>query len=260
MRGDDPRTALTILTATSVIASHPSTEIIEKAVESLCKRGGVARCRHLIVCDGCAVRDHSAAQRYAEYKVRLCALVRGGRFCTDVEVIELPQAVGLPGVILAGIARIRTPYVLVYEHDWVLARRIDTRGILRTLSGSRTVQYIRLNKRRTRETGWEFVLKPDVRTRAIPLVRSSMWSANPHFAKMAYYRRLVLPRLRPRPGEAKGFEEPLSRLLQYEILNFGFDRAQRRWGVFVYGRLGDPALVHHLDGRTSSIATCRESS
>lgn len=253
----DLKASLTIVTATSVLPAHPSTHILESAVDSLGRFGGLTGCRHLVVCDGCSGADMTQAARYAEYKQRLRSLVAAGRFCTRMELIELPSAAGLPGVILEGCARVRTPYVLVYEHDWELARRVDSHGIVRTLMQYRDVHHVRLNKREICESGWDFVLKPDRRRRQVPLVRTSSWSANPHFSRMSYYRRLILPRLCARvQGGSAGFDEPLCKSLHQEIRYCGFDRAQRRWGVFIYGHLGDPPIVLHLDGRRQSSQSC----
>ena len=117
-------------------------------------------------------------------------------------------------------------------------------------SGNGSSQYVRLNKRRTRETGWDSVLKPDVRDRHLPLVRTGCWSANPHFARTAHYRRIVMPHLQVQPaGGSEGFEHPVFHAYQADIHRLGFDRAQRRWGVFILGRLGDPPVVSHLDGQ-----------
>jgi hypothetical protein len=251
----DPRELLTILTATSPIAYHPSLDIILHAIESLGRHAGLSGCRHLVVCDGCGNEDPLLAERYQSYKSRLRMVAGSGLLCTRVEVHELPRRVGLPGVILAGSSYVRTPYLLVYEHDWQIVRPIDTSGILRTLATSRGVQYIRLNKKRTREGDWDFVLKPDVRRRPVPLVRTSAWSATPHFSKMSYYRRMILPHLTERPdGGPLGFEEGRFSSLCREIRTVGFDRAHRRWGVFIYGRLGDPPVVIHLDGQRSRRA------
>lgn len=248
----NPAELLTIITATSPIASHPSIDIVLRGIESLCRYAGLAGCRHLIVCDGCGHEDPDSTKRYSLYKASLRLAASAGMFHTRAEICELPRRAGLPGVILAGAAQVQTPYVLVFEHDWQLVREIDTQGILRTLATSSRVQYIRLNREWTYEGGWDFILKPDVRRRPVPLLRTSAWSANPHFSKMSYYRSMVLPHLVERPeGGAKGFEEPLFTKLCREIRAIGFDRAHRRWGVFVYGRLGDPPVVGHLDGRES---------
>lgn len=250
--GYDPRCLLTILTPTSVLPSHPSPLILHRAIDSLGLHAAVVGCRHLVVCDGCPPGENERCGRYATYKQCLRAMIAANVFCTAVELHELPDAVGLPGVILAGCALVRTPFVLIYEHDWELLRPIDTTGILKTLAEHRIVRSVRLNKRRTREAALDFVLKPDLTCRPVALVRTSAWSANPHFAKMSYYRRIILPQIRERPGGGSyGFEEPCFARLRRDIVRLGFDRAHRRWGVFIYGRINDPPVIAHLDGRTT---------
>jgi hypothetical protein len=246
---------VTILTPTSPIPSHPSTVIIERAIKSLGAKAGLTGCRHLIVCDGCPDdAPLELRERYEEYKQTLRRLADEQKFCTAVEIVELPACVGLSGVIRAGIPLVKTPYVLVYEHDWEIVRHIDTLGILLTFEKCPDVQYVRLNKRHTIESGWDWVLKPDTRSRPVPLVRTSCWSANPHFARIAYYMKMILPRIADQPGGGTtGFEHPLFYAYQEDIRTLGFDRAQQHWGVFIYGKLGDPPVVRHLDGRGTLV-------
>lgn len=246
----DPTRLVTILTATSPVPSHPSTRLIQRAAESLANYAELAGCRHLVICDGCPPQLSHYTEQYQAYKLRLRTQVAAKLFPTSAEILELPHPVGLPGVIIQGCERITTPYVLVFEHDFEVIRSIDVRGILQTFAQSKAVQHIRLNKRANREAGFDFVLKPDVERRPVPLVRTSAWSANPHFAKMSYYREMVLPNITARPGGgAPGFEEPLFAMLCADIRKVGFDRAQRKWGVFLYGDLDAPATIVHLDGR-----------
>ncbi|MGH9159508.1 MAG: hypothetical protein ACRD2X_05940 [Vicinamibacteraceae bacterium] len=237
------------MTATSAIASHPSTALIERAVASLGAFAGLSGCRHLILCDGYVGDDRELSARYELYKKRLRGLAQQGGFCTSVAIIELEEAVGLPGVILHGASRVRTPYLLVFEHDWEIVRPIDTAGIVRTFAQYRGVQNIRLNKRRTTVCGWDTILDPDSMMRAVPLTRTSCWSGTPHFAKMSHYQRVVLPSIRERLGGGTlGYEDPVHLSYVRDIRRVGFDRAQRDWGVFIYGRMGDPPSVLHLDG------------
>lgn len=249
----DPRSTLTIVTPTSPIPAHPSTGQIRRAIRSLVHRAGLARCRQLIVCDGHPDGPNSSTVAYKEYKQRLRALADHDDFGTDAEVIELDRCVGLGGVMRAAIEHVRTPYLLTYEHDWRLARSVDSSSVLALFSQYRDVHYVRLNKRRTHETGWDSVLKPDDRERHLPLVRTGCWSSNPHFARTSHYRRLVVPHLREQPGGgSEGFEHPVFYAYQADIHRLGFDRAQQRWGVFILGDIGDTAAVAHLDGRRSS--------
>jgi hypothetical protein len=157
-------------------------------------------------------------------------------------------------VILAGAAAVQTPYLLVFDHDWIVTRDIDTVAILRTFQRHSDVNYVRLNKHRNQEAGaleigWDVVLKPDVRARPASLIRTCCWQGTPHFARTRYYRRVVCPHLRVRPeGGALGYEDPLNEHYLADIMSLGFDRAQRKWGVFIYGRFGDAPAIRHLDG------------
>ena len=41
--------------------------------------------------------------------------------------------------------QVRTPYMLVQQHDYVLARPFDLRGLLRTMARNAAVKHVRLN-------------------------------------------------------------------------------------------------------------------
>lgn len=249
----DPSGLVTILTTTSPILSHPSVGILSRAIESLSGVAGLKGCRHIIVCDGADESEPDSGHRYALYKQRLHEIVKAGLFETEVELVECPRRVGLAGAVLAGAANIDTPYVFMHEHDWEVVRPIDVKGILSVMAIDEEVKHVRLNKWANEERGWDFVIKEDTRRRAIPLLRTLCWSSNPHFAKMSYYRDVVLPRLSSHyGGGAECFEVPLYRLVLKDVQRRGFDRAHEEWGLFIYGQLGDPAVVTHLDGRRSS--------
>jgi hypothetical protein len=244
---------VTIITATSPIPMHPSTRLIREGAASLCARAGAGGCRHLIVCDGSA--DTGASQyEYTEYKRRLRALCQAGELGTRAAIVEQEHRVGLPGVILCAFEHVRTPLVLVFDHDWEWLRRVDLKGLARMMLSDSGVQCIRFNKRRTFETGWDTVLKADCKRRPRPLTRTSCWSGTPHLATVRFYRERVLPRIAEIPGGgAVGYEEPVNEAYWHAVTAIGFDKAQSQWGVFIYGRLGDPAVVRHLDGRHSLV-------
>jgi hypothetical protein len=248
----DGSSRLTILTTTSPIRSNPSVRIITRAIESLINRLGLLGCRHLIVCDGCEPYPSARAAAYDAYKERLKALQHAGILGTRVEVLECPTRMGLSGVVLSGMARIDTPYLLFHEHDWEVTRPVDVDGILQTFENWPQVHHIRLNVRTNVRTGWDFVLEADKESRPVPLLRTSSWSSNPHFARVSYYRSSILPRLTNSPdGGAASFEGPIFRAAVADIRAQGFESSHQNWGTFVYGSFGDPPIVSHLDGRMS---------
>ena len=234
--------------------------MLRRALRSLVKHAGLDGSQLLLVCDGVPAGAADLAPAYDDYKRRLRALAAGDQLDVKAEIVELDSCAGLGGAVRTALDHIRTPYLLMYEHDWRLTRAVDVPAILGLFAADREVHYVRLNKRRTHETGWDSVLKPDDGQRHLPLTRTGCWSANPHIARTSHYRRHVLPHLRTQPGGgSEGFEHPVFHAYQADIHRLGFDRAQRRWGVFILGPLGERPYVTHMDGRGSAGIHTRRS-
>ncbi len=247
----DPRQELTVVVPTSPIPSHPSSGMLRRALRSLVVHAGLNGCRLLMVCDGAPPNSGSVAD-YDEYKRRLRKLAADDQLGFSTKVIALEDCAGLGGVVRTALNHVTTPYLLMWEHDWRLIRPVAVGAMLGLFNTDSGVHYVRLNKRATHEAGWDSVLKPDDRCRQLPLTRTGCWSANPHIARTEHYRRFVVPQLRPEPnGGSMGFEHPVFHAYQAAIHELGFDRAQRRWGVFILGLLGEPPYVTHMDGRGS---------
>ena len=102
--------AVTIITPTSPIPSHPSTRMITRAIQSAYQRAGLDGCRHVVVCDGCPPRS-PLRSRYREYLHNLQELGRASGF----EVFHAGRPVGLPGVIAEALDSCRLAVILATE-------------------------------------------------------------------------------------------------------------------------------------------------
>jgi hypothetical protein len=243
---------LTIVTPTSVIPTHPSTDIICESIQSLIEKANLQGCRQLIVCDEHPDPSDPSVAAYSEYRRRLRKLSDRKAFGTDSQIIELTQPAGVGGAVLAAYEQLDTPYALHFEHDWRLVRNIDAEAIVALFEQWNDINCVRLSLRPVEEGGSDSVLKPDSVEREIPLVRTCSWSASPHFARTAYYRRAVLPLVFERAGDSiRGLEIRIYREYLADIFSLGFDRASAKWGIFIYGDFGDPPLIEHIDGRAT---------
>merc|ERR1711937_919205 len=88
----------------------------------------------LVVCDGCVVHTDSNkpnvfrqgivtsehAKLYEEYKENLRASSWGG--FTNVSLFELKERSGFGKAVLLGLRELRTPLLLIAQHDWVFNR------------------------------------------------------------------------------------------------------------------------------------------
>ncbi len=237
--------ALTVLVTTSPIPSHPSTAMISRVLGSVARFVGRGY-KVVIACDGCAGSEEEK-RRCEAYK----SLLR--RFLSD-RFYEAERHVHQAGTVRRAIEKVDTEFLLLLEHDWEIIRPVETEGILRALEKYSEVKFVRLNGRMNREEGWDRILDKWHREGEVPLLRTSCWSGNPHFSTTETYKNLVIPLcsdgralehcVMDSPGN--GWDD-LSKL--------GFEKYHRKWGTFLYGDFGHPAVVKHLDGKNFSAGT-----
>jgi hypothetical protein len=157
--------ALTIMFNTSPIELHPSTVLVEEVMGALighlpCLR----RCHKLIVCDGYKIRDAGSKYRagritsdhtakYHEFiaRLKLLSASGSGSVLEGAQVLVLEQRQGFGFALKAGLEHVRTPYLLVQQHDRRLRQPFDVLGVVRAMIASRTpvggaapVQYVGL--------------------------------------------------------------------------------------------------------------------
>lgn len=136
---------VTVLVTTSFVRSHPSTELIDIVLGSFSLVPGLDACRMVVVCDGCTVKPAldkpqprkgiatlEAYEAYQEYIRTLQA-----RFEHDdrTEVLCLPDRGGFSFAVKTGLERVRTPFVLVVQHDNTFTRAVDLEACVRILRG-----------------------------------------------------------------------------------------------------------------------------
>lgn len=223
---------LTIVVTTSMVPSNPSTALIDRSIASvLAGCGG----RLLILCDG-----HKGNLAYAAYMASLRSKYPGAVYAAE-------KWCNQAGTLRRFFDKIETEYLLLWEHDWELLRPLPVADILASLANP--VRFLRLNKRPNVVAGWDRKLVPY--ESRIPLLATPCWSSNPHFARTDTYRNLILPHcldggaIEPRIMGKPGFAE--------KDADAGLESFTRRWGMFVYGKLNEPPVVRHLDGRETRV-------
>lgn len=148
---------------------------------------------------------------------------------------EIVQTRGLIDGFAESLVRSEAAFAMQLEHDFVFRRQHIRHGLgalIAAMKAGRT-SYLKFNKRTNRPKGFDFFMEPATLA-GVPLCRISGRSNNPHLIDVDYYRRVALPLLRPAQGESAGLESGLD---------------QHVGGGYVYGGLGHPRTVEHLDGR-----------
>lgn len=234
----------TIIVPISPVPSHPSTDMVERAVRSIHRHLESQDWPIILACDG-GTRETA----YKEFKNRLHALVAGDAAFKQAAVLECTYWRHLAGVLEEAFQRIDTPLALVFQHDHEVLRPVDTPGILACFENP-TVQYLRLNRYANRVEGWDYILEP-FQEAPIPLLKTAAWSDMPHFVRTTYYLDFVLPQLRWSNGELQRvFPEAIvfPRFIR-DVKQSGFQAVHPKYGTYVYGSLGDPPVCDHLDGK-----------
>jgi hypothetical protein len=140
---------VTFVITTSPTRENPSTAMLEDVMASVYERlVGVRRCRKIIVCDGFIVDDEASktnklgrimSSRVAPYLQfcdnveRLCRGVVEGPFA-HCEVVRQAERRGFAGNVHDMLAHVKTPMVMVWQHDWLLCRGVDLVEVCRSVS------------------------------------------------------------------------------------------------------------------------------
>lgn len=176
---------LTLIITTSPIKSNPSTEVIERSMESL-KKGGPAfafECRKIIVCDGCRLKHEEdnpdenghrkvsvkytnvkqslrngivnteQAENYSMYKhnlKQLCANAKNDHNSPfqNTEIVELDERHGY-GFALRHVLReyVKTQFVCVVQHDRTLMRPTPINETVHSMWRHPFIKYVGMSMR-----------------------------------------------------------------------------------------------------------------
>jgi hypothetical protein len=141
---------------------------------------------------------------------------------------------GLADGYLASLRLSEGAHACQLEHDFVFLRR-HIRHDLGELTAAMAhgITHLRFNKRWNRPVGYDAFMTPQ-RIPGLPCCRVPGRSNNPHLLDIAHARAHVAPWIDPAARKAEGIEGVAE---------------LRAGGGHVYGPLGWPATVGHLDGR-----------
>ena len=269
--------ALTIILTTSPAPIQPSTTILDQVLQSLAHYAPeLQRCRLLITCDGCndvrpgqkvkfrsGIVDTSGRTNYDEYVDTLRAdAAAGGREGFAYELLELRSRHGFGGAVRAALAHVRTPLVLVVQHDRTLLRPVDVAELAaHVLASDGAVGYAllpvskhvdHLNKERT-WLGERGVRGADADlaacARALPsggrqLLPCLAWHDSTHVASVAYYQQLF----RTEKSILGFIESGLGPRQAVDAVALGVPRFVDKWRTYVLDDGVAAAMVDHLDG------------
>jgi tetratricopeptide (TPR) repeat protein len=162
---------------------------------------------------------------------------------------------GLFNVLNQTVQCIDTPYIFFVEHDWMFrGEGIRLPAIIEMMENERNIHAIRLNKRDNSLNGQDFLMSVDSIQRRYPLMRTSSYSNNPSMIRTEKLKNEWLPicdkalrRVNDQlGGSAFGIEEILFRNYVRDIRAHGFRKAHKKWGMYIFGEVGDKPRITHL--------------
>lgn len=192
-------------------ASAPSILLVQKTYRSFCDTFG--KIKPTIYCD-----IHPNVKTSKKYIQNL-----KNQF-SDVRVTS-----SLSDGYVQSIKDSTNDYIFQLEGDWIFHNIKHSLKEIIAIMERDNLYHFRFNKRSNHIGGWDKVLKPREN-----YVLSNNLSNNPHIINRQFYIDNLLKYIKIVPG-SKGIEEELNKLNIYESA--------------IYGQMGDPATITHLDGR-----------
>ena len=225
---------ITCVIPTSPIPSHPSTAILDETISSI--RFHMPEARIIVMADGLRDEQDDLLENYDLYLRRI--LHRGNeRRLGAIRVFNgFQHQVGMMRMILP---QIQTELLLWCEHDTPLVtdEPIDWYGCCAAIE-SGDVNLIRFLHEAHILSEHEHLMLEQIESHGVPLRKTIQFSARPHLASVAFYRKL-LERFSP---NAKCFLEDAAH-------SFCQSEPWADWRLSIYNPAGNAKRSLHSDGR-----------
>jgi hypothetical protein len=236
----DLKNYITVITTTTYNKKSPSTEIIEESINSFIDRTGFSDFRHLIYYD--KYRDSKLMDKYQENLENLKDKYK------NVEVYTCKDVHGLGGGFIYLFNKVKTPYIIFIEHDWLFLKDIDLETVINVMEKYNYVNYIRFNKRKTVHTNLDNKLEEEDRIKELPLTRVWNFFGNPFIARTSFIKEMCLRHFKENAGK-RGLGGEITPLIQNDAKEIGWEESHKKWGTYIYGEKGHEKMIWHIDGR-----------
>jgi len=258
------RDRLTVVLTTSAVPSHPSTYLLDETLKSMSHALGLSQCSLLIVCDGfklcpadmeskcrAGIINPDLADRYEKYKQQLRERRRSGEF----ELLELSERHGFGFAVRASLEQVRTPYMIVMQHDRSFLRDVNIEQLLDVMEQRPYINYLGMPTATTLHHQYHVLSKyciriePEIVRPGLTITPLVQWYDSAHIARTDYYQNFVFG---PKRLVARGgfIEDKLGQKQLHDIRTQGL-AAHAEYGTYIFNDDVDQPVVLHLDGRDS---------
>lgn len=233
---------VTVLTPTSSVVGNPSTEKIEKAIRSIRAYPPMADAPILVTADGLHPNHFARKDAYTEFKRRLGVLFATPEFagCT---LVEFPEHTHQIGMARRALEMVKTPMIFYMEHDFFLFGEIPWERICDVMQRRADVRIVRLMHYNAIHDAWLHMMldKTPQDLDGLWMIRTTMWSQNPHFSTTANYRNIVNVTI---PQKVKGF-------IEGSMVGPCSSAPWEKFHMWIYA--GSISRVGHSDGRENEV-------
>jgi len=241
-----PDEDLTVIILAHPVKSHPSTDLVEKAYNSLTHLGLGSQVKVIIAHD--APKKDLPKDRILDFNKYLENAKKYFESEVNVSVFANPDHEFLSGNIKKALGLVKTKFVLIMQHDLAFRSDVNIHALIEVMKSNDQVKHVRFNKRSNSvREGWDFYIKTraefikqfDFETKKgnLSLLRTLAWSDQNHLTTVDYYKNLVLPLC----GRFKVYPE--------DMLNpFTRPGLFSTFGNYVYGNYNTEATIEDLDG------------
>jgi hypothetical protein len=231
---------VTIILATSVLPSHPNTDIIDETIKSI--RFHFPKNEIIMQIDGLRREQSDKREQYNEYKNRI--LWKCLHEYKNILPIIFKDHSHQSTMMRKTIDEIQTSAILYVEGDAPLTTDVD-------IDWQKCFDLLAYDKANTIRFHHESVIPESHNHLMFGLedcfMKTSQWSQRPHLSKVSYYRSIILP-----PLEDKVFiEDTTHGLVQDDIRPYGkfSEDGWNKHKLWIYHPEGNIKRSYHLDGR-----------
>ena len=221
---------VTVVTPVSPIKQHPEFTILRETLESV--RAHLPTAEIVLMFDG--VRPELEHRR-SDYEEAIRRILwwcdkELGNVCPHVFDPHLHQV----GMLRRVIDTVRTPLVLFVEQDTPLEREPIDWAACQDMILSGTADVVRFHHESSIPRAHKYLM----RERQGDFLRTLQYSARPHLASVAYYKRALVENFSP---HANTFLE--------DVLHSSAQVEPDRHKIYIYAPEGNMRRSYHLDGR-----------
>jgi hypothetical protein len=160
---------------------------------------------------------------------------------------------GIRQSIINLINSVSTDYLLWFEHDWHFERIVPIPKLIELMDINSDINYIRFNKRDNIILNCDSNLIEktfNVDNLNISLCGTNGWSNNPYLGRTDNWKNVWMEYLNdPSVKDHITIERELQDEYQRQIKETSFEDALKKWGVYIYDKLGAPRSVYHVNGK-----------